>query len=87
MKRSRSFLAIGPKPAYTGCSYSKQPRQLQCRQSGNANGEIDGIGWTKGPGLARKTPFILSRTPSNRRSRPEHNLVIYLNLGRRRYGT
>ncbi|MGL5195046.1 MAG: hypothetical protein ACRC8Y_15820 [Chroococcales cyanobacterium] len=38
-------------------------------------------------GLARKTPLILSLTPSNRRSRLEHNLVIYLNLGRRRYGT
>ncbi|MCT7960880.1 hypothetical protein NG791_09365 [Laspinema sp. D1] len=48
MKRSRSFLAIGPKPAYTGCSYSKQPRPLRCRQSGNANGEIFGTGWTWG---------------------------------------
>ncbi|WP_254567429.1 hypothetical protein [Oscillatoria sp. HE19RPO] len=57
MKRRRSFLAIGPKPAYTGCSYSKQPRQLQCRQSGNANRKILGTGWTRGRWIGEEDPI------------------------------
>ncbi|WP_156823945.1 hypothetical protein [Oscillatoria acuminata] len=63
MKRSRSFLAIGPKPAYTGCSYSKQPRQLRCRQSGNANGEIFGTGWTRGRWIDEENPINFIPNP------------------------